>query len=207
MSAILYSLIIPFFVPVAFAVGSPHLANSPTNIDWGEFEDILQLPTPEISTNRLHIPSEPPITQSNSPQKNKQTRKRSKETIKRATENEKTKMQHSSEYAEKRKAQKAAAGRKFRLKMKETISEERKRENKEKNNRDSRKRYQITKERFRGAYGNAEARQYQESNQKMKLGIATLEDLKRVKEHREKFNEAARKFRHKKQKIDQGPFH
>ncbi|PWN33735.1 uncharacterized protein FA14DRAFT_156418 [Meira miltonrushii] len=199
---ILYFLASQLILPFAIAIGSPHSPNLPSNIEWDQFEDIIELPTPNIISDRPNSPLKPLNPDSEPAKKKIKTYSRTKEAIERATIKERMKMQLNSEFAERRRAQKAKAARLFRLRRKETLTKEQMEEKKERSNKESRKRYQLVKARFGGAYGNAKSRLVQESNKKIKMGIATLEDLNRVKEHRERINAAVRKSRSKKQKAD-----
>ena len=175
---------------------NPESPYSPAIIDWSEFEDILQLPTPYSSPVRQDDPlhSQPTQTEKNV---------RSKEAGKAAYAKEKSKMENDPEYAIKRKMQKKQSSQRYQLKAQSTLTEEQRRVIRIRQNQRYRKHYHTKKAQFGGAYGSAKSREVFALREKEKNGLASLEDLEKLKQAREKANEAVRKSRSKRSKSNQ----
>ena len=185
------------------ATDNSKLSSSPSTIDWSEFEDILQLPTPDLSPVR-HDSSLHSTTQTGSQSTTiKKQNLRSKEVGKAAYAKEKSRMEKDPEFAEKRRKQKKESSRKHQLKIRSTLTEEQRRINKLRQNQRYRKHYHIQKAHYGGAYGSAKSREIYALREKEKAGLASLEDLEKLKQAREKANEAVRKSRSKKSKSTQ----
>jgi len=190
--AIIILWLLQYFLPFCYAVGSPF---TPPDIDFSQFEDIVELLHSDSSPNQQD-------KQHESVKKEKKKYIRTKETNKRRWKTEKLRMEADVEFEKKRKAQKCEAAKRCRIKNKTRLTEEEKERQRIKINERARKSYALAKKRPGGFYGSAENKKIQMLLQKMKDGLASEEDLKIITDHRAKRNEAVKRSRNKKRKEE-----